>query len=156
MFLSYLELSLSDCAPLVTEVPGSSITQDVKAVSYVIYILDLSGWKFITVPFKCLLLVHFLQHTHTHTKRSSEFYLITPLTHLCRLPNTEWYVHMCFKILFPASTLVLLCYILIICCISETQSVFFRSPAKPPRFPLTHSITADFSMNIQVKQLVPY
>lgn len=69
----------------------------------------------------CFLSVYYLCFfCNTYRKRSSKFFLITPLTHLCRLPNTEWYVHMCFKILFPASTPVLLCYILIICCISET------------------------------------
>jgi len=105
----------------------------------------------------CFLSVYYLCiFCNTHRKRSSEFFLITPLTHLCRLPNTEWYVHMCFKILFPASKPALLCYILIICCSSETQTVFFRSHANLPRFPLIHSITAEFSMNIKVKQLVPY
>lgn len=70
----------------------------------------------------CFLSIYYLCiFGSTHRKRSSKFFLITPLTHFCRLPSTEWYVHMCFKTLFPASTPVLLCYILIICCISETQ-----------------------------------
>ena len=59
MFLSYLELSLSDCAPLVTEVPGQFNYTGCKT-SIICHMY--SGFIFITVLFKCLLLVHFLQH----------------------------------------------------------------------------------------------
>jgi len=97
--------------------------------------------------------VHVLQHT-----QKKKFYILfdhptyTYTYADCPVLNRTY---PCFKILFPASTPVLLCYILIIHCISETQTVFFRSHAKSPGFPLTHFITADFSMNIKVKQLVP-
>jgi len=117
MFL-YPEISLNDCAPLVTAVPGKFNYTGCKTS-----IMSFVFWSYLVGSLSlCFLSVYYLCiFCNTHRKRSFKFFLITPLTHLCRLPSTEWYVHMCFKTLFPASTPVLLCYILIICCIRETQ-----------------------------------
>jgi hypothetical protein len=65
-----------------------------------------------------------------HRKRSSTFISLTPLFYtllLCSLSTNEWFLHVHFKLLFPASITVLLCHIYLTCCISDTKSLFCRS-----------------------------
>ena len=127
MFLYYRELSLSDLAPLITVVIGEFHSIEGKPSILHCHLCSGGIWlEVITVLFKCFLCIF----CNPYRKRSSKFISLTPLFYtllLCRLSTTEWYLHVRFKLLFPASTTVLLCYIFLTCCISDTKSVFCRS-----------------------------